>query len=103
MTDLHLPDANQILVEDYPACLVALAALQAQIAARLIAERSLEKAEPAETDVMLTAAQAAELLGVSRAWMYKRSKHLPFTRKLSYKGVRFSKRGLLAWRDRRRP
>lgn len=52
-------------------------------------------------DRLLTADQAAELLGVDRRWMYRHKAKLPFTRKLSEGTLRFSSRGLEKWKDRR--
>jgi predicted DNA-binding transcriptional regulator AlpA len=46
---------------------------------------------------LLTAKQAADLLGVSEDWMYKHSSRLPFTVRLSRKAVRFDRKGLLRY------
>ena len=52
---------------------------------------------------LLTAPEAAGRLGVSVDWLYRRTRSLPFARKLSRKVVRYSVRGLeeyLARRDK---
>ncbi|HTS88110.1 MAG TPA: helix-turn-helix domain-containing protein [Gemmatimonadales bacterium] len=43
---------------------------------------------------LLTAGEAARRLGVTVDWMYRRTRTLPFARKLSRKVVRFSAEGL---------
>lgn len=60
-------------------------------------------APAAAVEEMLEAAEAAKRLGVSVDWLYRRTKQLPFARKLSRKVVRYSAAGLaeyLAKRDR---
>ena len=99
MTDLHLPEAGEIPNEDIPAALTQIAAFQTAIAAKLMGACE-EHAQ--ETDELLTVKQAAELLAVNTDWLYRRAKTLPFSRRLSRKALRFSRRGLLAWRDRRK-
>ena len=46
---------------------------------------------------LLTAEEAAQLLGVSPDWLYRNAKKLPFTRKLGPKMLRFSYQGILKW------
>jgi len=55
-----------------------------------------------EVDKLLDPREAAELLNVKVGWLYRHSKTLPFARKLSRKALRFSKRGLLRWKESRR-
>ena len=51
------------------------------------------------SDELLTAKEAAEILNVSEDWMYQHASKLPFTKRLSRKALRFSKRGLIRYRD----
>ena len=51
-----------------------------------------------EPDRLLDAEEAAPLLKVTPRWLYRHAKHLPFTRRLSRKVLRFSEAGLLKWR-----
>jgi predicted DNA-binding transcriptional regulator AlpA len=51
----------------------------------------------AAQDKLLTAPEAAELIGMSSDWLYRNSKKLPFTRKLGAKALRFSRAGLEKW------
>ncbi len=50
-----------------------------------------------EPDRLLTPQQAASLLGVGIRWLYRNSRRLPFTRRLSRKSLRFSEKGLRRW------
>ncbi len=61
-------------------------------------------AEGNPEDYRLTAEEAAARLNVSIDWLYRRTKELPFARKLSRKVVRYSEAGIkryLAQRDGR--
>jgi predicted DNA-binding transcriptional regulator AlpA len=53
-------------------------------------------------DELLTVKQAAELLHMSESWVYRHADRLPFTRRLSPKALRFSKKGLIKYRDSRK-
>jgi excisionase family DNA binding protein len=53
-------------------------------------------------DELLTASEAAPLLGVSKRWMYRKADELPFTRRLSGGTLRFSRKGLERWKETRR-
>jgi excisionase family DNA binding protein len=48
-------------------------------------------------DDLLTVAEAAAALRVSRRWLYRHARTLPFTRKLSRKVLRFSRSGIARW------
>jgi excisionase family DNA binding protein len=74
-----------------PALLSQLSALQSAIAARLIAADRDESTTAADT--LLTVAQAAERLGVSKDWLFRRSRTLPFVVRLG-RHLRFSSRGI---------
>ncbi len=52
-------------------------------------------------DRLLTAAEAAGVLGVSRRWLYTRASQLSFARYLSPRTLRFSEAGLRRWIERR--
>ena len=62
-------------------------------------------AEPATPlkDKLLTAQEAAQILGTKPMFLYKNSKTLPFARKFSRKVLRFSEAGLRRWMESRRP
>jgi excisionase family DNA binding protein len=54
-------------------------------------------ANPPGHDDLLTVDEAAEVLRVSPRWLYRHARHLPFTRKLSRKVLRFSRSGINRW------
>lgn len=82
--------------ERIPALVLELAALQTRLAARL-AIAVLHPAPPPEKDRLLTVIEAAEILGVSKEWLYRRAGRLPFTRRVGESLVRFSEIGLRRW------
>ena len=51
---------------------------------------------------LLTIAEAAAILKVSRRWLYRHAKKLPFTHKFSRKVLRFSRASLERWVERQR-
>lgn len=57
---------------------------------------------PAKQDRLLTAEQAAPMLGVTVRWLYDHARTLPFAKRLSRKCLRFSEAGLLRYRERQR-
>ena len=74
-----------------PALLSLLSAVQSAMAARLI---SVDRDETSSTeDVLLTVDQAADRLGVSKDWLFRRSRTLPFVVRLG-RHLRFSSRGI---------
>jgi excisionase family DNA binding protein len=74
-----------------PALLSQLSAVHSAIAARLMAA---DRDEPTATeDTLLTVSQAAERLGVSKDWLFRRSRTLPFVVRLG-RHLRFSNRGI---------
>ena len=74
-----------------PALLSQLSALQGAMAARLI---SADREETVSSeDTLLTVDQAAERLGVSTDWLFRRSRTLPFVVRLG-RHLRFSNRGI---------
>ncbi len=97
--NLTLPDAGEFAFEDIPPAIAQLAGLQTALSARLIIER--QDPVPEEEDVILDVEETAALLKISKQWLYMKSKNLPFTRRIGNR-LRFSKRGALAYRDKRR-
>ena len=56
-----------------------------------------------DEDRMLDVDEAATLLGVTKQWVYRHAKQLPFTRSISPRIVRFSRIGIQRWLATRRP
>jgi excisionase family DNA binding protein len=73
------------------ALLSQLTALQGVMAARLIAARCDENADG--MDVLLSVDEAAQRLGVSTDWLFRRSRTLPFVVRLG-RHLKFSTRGI---------
>jgi predicted DNA-binding transcriptional regulator AlpA len=66
------------------------------VAASVVLELgALAHVTPAES--LLTIDQAARRLAVTRGWLYRSAKLLPFARKLSHRELRFDPAGLEAW------
>lgn len=76
---------------------------QGALVGRLLALRASGNGprEP-ERENLLTAEQAAPILGVTPRWLYRHSKKLPFARHLSRKVLRFSETGLRKWQATKR-
>lgn len=77
----------------------ALMALNAAMVADPGADPAAGTVEP---DRLLTVAEAAERLGTSKDWLYRRADRLPFTVRLGPGQVRFSSRGIEHYLARRR-
>ena len=92
---------NTLPPEEIPALLAQLAAIQSILAARLVAAPISASAPsshpPEESNQLLTAEDAAQMLRVTPRWLYRHANHLPFARRLSRKCLRFSEAGLRRW------
>jgi hypothetical protein len=99
--------AGEVAPAAIPALLAALAGLQGALLARLVVESrhndngSTAAVAPAD-DKLLTADEAAPILGVAPRWLYRHAGQLPFTRRLSRKVLRFSEAGLRRYAATRR-
>jgi excisionase family DNA binding protein len=74
-----------------PALLTQLSAVQSSMAARLIT--ATQDTPCAGEDILLSVEEAAERLGVSRDWLYRRTRSLPFVVRVG-RHVRFSSAGI---------
>ena len=86
---------------ELPALAAALSARAGTAAARLLEHAKPTIPPPRTKDRLLNVEQAAQLLNTTPQWLYRRSKNLPFTRKLSRKLLRFSEKGIYRWLDSR--
>jgi predicted DNA-binding transcriptional regulator AlpA len=82
---------NEIPPQSIPAILTQLAALHNALAARLLVAN--ENAEGHPEDRLLGIEEAAQRLGVSISWLYRRSSRLSFVVRMGRKLV-FSLRGI---------
>jgi predicted DNA-binding transcriptional regulator AlpA len=72
-----------------------------------IIERAVVRAlsgngQAAEQSRLLSPDEAAAIIGVNKAWLFRHGKRLPFTRKLSRKNIRYDEAGLRRWLAARR-
>jgi predicted DNA-binding transcriptional regulator AlpA len=93
-------------VDQIAALLASLASEQARLVAiqgvlmtRLLESQSAVTDE--SVDHLLTAEQVAKALGVTRRWVQRRARRLPFARRLSEHAVRYSESGLKRWMGNR--
>lgn len=93
-------DVDAVPAEDLPALLGQIAELEARIRLR-IARIAAGPPQP-RPDRLLTAKEAAEILGTSVRWVRTATRGLALRRDLSRKESRFSEAGLRAWMERRR-
>jgi predicted DNA-binding transcriptional regulator AlpA len=56
-----------------------------------------------ENDTLLTAEEAAAIIGVNVRWMYRHAPQLSFSRRINRKNVRFSASGLHKWLAAKKP
>lgn len=75
---------------------VALSALQGVLTARLLLTPA-ERTSDDDGDRLLTAEEVAEALGVTKRWVQRRARRLPFSRRISVRSVRYSEAGLKRW------
>lgn len=75
-------------------------AIQGVLMTRLLASQSA--VSDASPDQLLTAEEVAKALGVTRRWVQRRARRLPFARRLSAHAVRYSESGLKRWMANRR-
>lgn len=101
--------AEDVSEDDIPALLGELERVRARLWQRLLEPRvstatSTRSTTPTSTpDRLLTAAEAASLLGVNRRWIYDHADQIPGTRRLSARCLRFSERKLRRWFEQRTP
>src|SRR5262245_58317134 len=72
-----------------------LLGLQVALTSRLLAAPARpSKSEIVADDRLLTPLEASQVLKTSVRWLYRHANHLPFTRRLSRKALRFSEAGI---------
>ena len=111
--DLRVAEALDTITREMRACppekvpdvLGALARVQAIALTRLLSQTSAWLSRPESErqgdDRLLTLAEAAERMAVSKSWLYHNGPGLPFALRISTGRLRFSKNGLERWIKRR--
>jgi predicted DNA-binding transcriptional regulator AlpA len=90
---------------ELPALLGELEALRARLWSRVAATPAppAPNSPPANgtgTDTLVTAQEAADRLGVSRRWGYRKADSPPFAKRIGPNTLRFIERGLERWQAR---
>ena len=91
--------SSEVPPEQVPGLVAELARVQAALLVALnrTAAAVQREAQRPDSDRMLDVKDAAEMLGVTRKWLYKHASTLAFSRKLSRKTLRFSRAGIAKW------
>ena len=80
------------------ALLVGLGGLVVTLAASSAMERNVKPEQDSnKDDRLLTAEEAAAILGVTPRWLYRHAKGLPFAKRISRKCLRFVESGTRKW------
>ena len=96
--------ARSLPPEDAAIAAAYASELQAALAQRLrVTDAEAHSKAPPPADRLLTPAETAARLGVTKRWLYRNSKRLPFTRKLTNRTVRFHEQGLAKYIRERKP
>jgi predicted DNA-binding transcriptional regulator AlpA len=95
------PHLIPALVAELASEQVALSAVQGLLTARLLDAQGARAQEDA-TDRLLTAEEIAATLGVTKRWVQRRARRLPFARRISDHAIRYSESGLKRWLANRR-
>jgi predicted DNA-binding transcriptional regulator AlpA len=80
----------------------ALSALQGALTTRLLVSQANAAAQPEPTDRLMTAEEVATTLGVTKRWVQRRARRLPFARRISDHAIRYSEAGLKRWMSNRK-
>jgi predicted DNA-binding transcriptional regulator AlpA len=96
--------ASEVPVDRIPALVAelaseqsALSALQDALTTRLLVSQANAAAQPEPSDRLLTAEEVATTLGVTKRWVQRRARRLPFARRISDHAIRCSESGLRRW------
>lgn len=85
-----------VLVAELASEQAALSAMQGVLTARLLVAPAEHPSGDAG-DRLLTAEEVAGVLGVTKRWVQRRARRLPFSRRISVRSVRYSEAGLKRW------
>jgi predicted DNA-binding transcriptional regulator AlpA len=79
-----------------------LSALQGALSARLLVSQLSAATRESSGERLLTAEEVATVLGVTRRWVQRRARRLPFARRISDHAIRYSECGLKRWMSNRK-
>jgi hypothetical protein len=96
--------ADNLAPEDAALAAIQVAQIQARLTQRITSAAEAKPPAPRpEPERLLLPLEAARRLGVSLRWLYRNAKHLPFTRKLTKRTLRFHEQGLAKYIREKRP
>jgi predicted DNA-binding transcriptional regulator AlpA len=98
----NFPDPEQLTQDEVPLVLARVSAYQTALAARTMALLVSRNKPRPEAEEVVDAEVAAQLLGVSREWIYRNAKNQPFVRRFSRRVTRYERMGLLQWGAKRK-
>ena len=101
---LEMPErVSEVPLEQIPALVAevaseqaALSAIQGALTVRLLVTPGAHDSGT-DGDRLLTAEEVAHVLGVTKRWVQRRARRLPFARHISVRSVRYSEAGLKRW------
>ena len=105
MSLLDVPErVDGVSAEQVPVLIGHLVGLEEALKARLLIPRGDGEVaggarEAQDTGRLMSAHEAAQVLGVSTSWLYRRARSLPFTVRLPGRGIRFSYTGVRKYID----
>jgi hypothetical protein len=80
----------------------ALSALQGALTTQLLVSQASAEVRAESTDRLFTAEEVGSTLGVTKRWVQRRARRLPFARRISDHAIRYSECGLKRWMLTRR-
>jgi len=96
------PDKIPALVAELASQQSTLSALQGALTARLLVSQASDATQDESKDRLLTAEGVAATLGVTKRWVQRRARRLPFARRISDHAIRYSESGLRRWMSNRK-
>ena len=101
--------ASEVPVDRIPALVAelaseqsALSALQGALTTRLSILQAHATVQSEAVDRLLTVEEVARTLGVTKRWVQRRARRLPFARRISEHAIRYSESGLRRWMSNRK-
>jgi predicted DNA-binding transcriptional regulator AlpA len=86
-----------MLIADVAARQATLSAVQGLLTSRLLTAAAAPAQHQESSERLLTAEEVAHALGVTKRWVQRRARRLPFSRQLSDRAIRYSEAGLRRW------
>ena len=99
-----LESVDALAPQQIPAFLGALTALLGRAAVRLALDSSQSVSDAQRgSEALLTIDEVAKRTGMSKDWLYRNARRLPFARRIGRRTLRFSESALERWMANRAP